>query len=72
MHSETKIDSFKINELITSTHTSVKMDKWINGCTPTIILPHMLNFIFYMEALDQQKVKRSDPKLTDVVFYLLN
>ena len=32
----------------------------------------MLKFLIYTEAPDQQKVKRFDPKFTDVIFYLLD
>ena len=71
MQLEIKIDSHKIDELITSTHTLVKMDEWIDDRISTIILPHMLNFLLYIEVLAQQNVKRFDPKLTDVIFYFV-
>lgn len=46
------IDNYKIDESITSTHTSVKMDTRLDDRIPTILLPHMLNFLLYMEVLD--------------------
>lgn len=48
------------------------MDEWIDDRISTIILPHMLNFLLDMKVLAQQNVKKSDPKLTDVIFYLLD